>query len=156
MEDLLKGGPVRSGSVGPGQAQQLVECPKEMVGRVIGRGGETIKGLQSQTGARIQIDQAASPCTVTITGDPYCVDAATRAVTDVINGGSTAPYSAANQHQLAAAAVYGHHAGYGGHPGHHPGHQQQFQGYAPHMAGGYGGYPGGYPGAGYPQVTPRV
>jgi hypothetical protein len=39
-------------SVGPGQAQQLVECPKEMVGRVIGRGGETIKGLQSQTAGR--------------------------------------------------------------------------------------------------------
>jgi hypothetical protein len=68
------------------------------------------------TGARIQIDQSATPCTVTITGNPYCVDAASRAVTDVINGGSTAPYSAANQHQLAAAAaaVYGHHPGYGG------------------------------------------
>ena len=62
VEDLLKGGPVRSGSVGPGQAQHLVECPKEMVGRVIGRGGETIKGLKSQTGARIQIDQTTSPC----------------------------------------------------------------------------------------------
>ena len=72
-----------------------------MVGRVIGRGGETIKGLQSQTGARIQIDQTATPCTVTITGNPYCVEAAARAVTDVINGGSTAPYSAATQHQMA-------------------------------------------------------
>jgi hypothetical protein len=60
----IKGGPVGSGSVGPGQAQQVVECPKEMVGRVIGRGGETIKGLQSQTGARIQIDQSSAPCTV--------------------------------------------------------------------------------------------
>jgi len=36
----------------------VVECPKEMVGRIIGRGGETIKGLQAQTGARVQIDQA--------------------------------------------------------------------------------------------------
>ena len=157
VEDLLKGGPVRSGSVGPGQAQHLVECPKEMVGRVIGRGGETIKGLQSQTGARIQIDQTTSPCTVTITGNPYCVEAAARAVTDVINGGSTAPYSAANQHQLAAAAaaqLYGHHPGFGGHPGMHPG---QFGGHPAaygHMGayGGFPGYPGGgYPGGGYPQ-----
>lgn len=142
VEDLLKGGPVRNGSVGPGQAQKLVDCPKEMVGRVIGRGGETIKGLQSQTGARIQIDQTATPCTVTITGNPYCVEAAARAVTDVINGGSTAPYSAATQHQMAAAAaaVYGHH-GYGGHPGMDP----RFGGYHPMM----GGYPGGYPGMGF-------
>ena len=156
VEDLLKGGPVRSGSVGPGQAQHLVECPKEMVGRVIGRGGETIKGLQSQTGARIQIDQTTSPCTVTITGNPYCVEAAARAVTDVINGGSTAPYSAANQHQLAAAAaaqLYGHHPGFGGHPGMHPG---QFGGHPAaygHM-GAYGGFPG-YPGGGYPGGYPQ-
>ena len=141
VEDLLKGGPVRNGSVGPGQAQKLVDCPKEMVGRVIGRGGETIKGLQSQTGARIQIDQTATPCTVTITGNPYCVEAAARAVTDVINGGRRRPYSAATQHQMAAAAaaVYGHH-GYGGHLGMDP----RFGGYHPMM----GGYPGGYPGMG--------
>ena len=158
VEDLLKGGPVRSGSVGPGQAQHLVECPKEMVGRVIGRGGETIKGLQSQTGARIQIDQTPSPCTVTITGNPYCVEAAARAVTDVINGGSTAPYSAANQHQLAAAAVaqiYGHHPQFGGHPGMHPGQFGGHQVAYGHM-GAYGQFPGaygggGYPGGGYPQ-----
>ena len=158
VEDLLKGGPVRSGSVGPGQAQHLVECPKEMVGRVIGRGGETIKGLQSQTGARIQIDQTTSPCTVTITGNPYCVEAAARAVTDVINGGSTAPYSAANQHQLAAAAaaqIYGHHPQFGGHPGMHPGQFGGHQVAYGHM-GAYGQFPGaygggGYPGGGYPQ-----
>lgn len=34
-----------------------MECPKHLVGRVIGRGGETIQMLQAKTGARIQIDQ---------------------------------------------------------------------------------------------------
>jgi hypothetical protein len=87
----------------------LARCPKEMVGRVIGRGGETVKGLQSRTGARIQIDQSTSPCSVTITGNPYCVDVASRAVADVIHGGSTAPYSAAN----ANAAQQQQMAGYG-------------------------------------------
>ena len=48
-----QGGPVRSGSVGPGPAQQLVECPKEMVGRVIGRGGETIKVGAVRVGTRL-------------------------------------------------------------------------------------------------------
>ena len=96
------------GGVGPGQAQQSVRCPKEMVGRVIGRGGETVKGLQATTGARIQIDQSASPCVVTITGNPRCVDAAARAVADVVRGGSTAAYGAANQRReaMAAAATY--------------------------------------------------
>lgn len=68
-----------------------------MVGRVIGRGGETIKGLQTATGARVQIDQTGMPCTVTITGSPYCVDAAVRSVSDIINGGSTAHYQVCAQ-----------------------------------------------------------
>ena len=109
VEELLRGGGARlGGGVGPGQAQQSVRCPKEMVGRVIGRGGETVKGLQAATGARIQIDQSASPCVVTITGNPRCVDAAARAVADVVRGGSTAAYGAANQRReaMAAAATY--------------------------------------------------
>ena len=109
VEELLRGGGARlGGGVGPGQAQQSVRCPKEMVGRVIGRGGEAVKGLQATTGARIQIDQSASPCVVTITGNPRCVDAAARAVADVVRGGSTAAYGAANQRMeaMAAAATY--------------------------------------------------
>ena len=42
---------------------------------IVGRGGETIKGLQAQTGARLQIDQATTPCKIIITGNPYCVEA---------------------------------------------------------------------------------
>ena len=56
-------GALPQGYVGPGQGQNVVECPKEMVGRIIGRGGETIKGLQAQTGARVQIDQAGEHST---------------------------------------------------------------------------------------------
>jgi hypothetical protein len=37
----------------------VVECPKSMVGRVIGKGGETIKSLQQYTGAMIQVSGAA-------------------------------------------------------------------------------------------------
>jgi hypothetical protein len=36
----------------------VVECPKSMVGRVIGKGGETIKALQQYTGAMIQASVA--------------------------------------------------------------------------------------------------
>lgn len=37
----------------------VVECPKSMVGRVIGKGGETIKSLQQYTGAMIQVGGGA-------------------------------------------------------------------------------------------------
>lgn len=38
----------------------VVECPKSMVGRVIGKGGETIKSLQQYTGAMIQVGAAGT------------------------------------------------------------------------------------------------
>lgn len=47
----------------------VVACPRNMVGRVIGKGGETIKALQQYTGAIIQIDQSQDPTRVTIAGD---------------------------------------------------------------------------------------
>ena len=46
----------------------VVACPRNMVGRVIGKGGETIKALQQYTGAVIQIDQSQDPTRVTIAG----------------------------------------------------------------------------------------
>ena len=56
--------------------------------QVIGRGGETIKAIQSATGARVQIDRAAG--TVAITGsDQRAVDEAARMITELIS--SAAP-----------------------------------------------------------------
>ena len=51
------------------QSTMTVACPRSMVGRVIGKGGETIKALQQYTGAMIQIDQSQDPTRVTIAGD---------------------------------------------------------------------------------------
>ena len=34
-----------------------MDCPQSMVGRVIGKSGETIKALQKHFGCNIQIDQ---------------------------------------------------------------------------------------------------
>ncbi len=63
---------------------RVIECPKHMVGRIIGKGGETVKGLQKQFAASIQIEQNAVPCKVTITGPPPAVAAVERAVMDLI------------------------------------------------------------------------
>ena len=54
-----------------------------MVGRVIGKQGETIKQLQRNTGANIQIDQKADPCTITITGPKNACSNAMREITAI-------------------------------------------------------------------------
>lgn len=59
-----------------------------MVGRVIGKGGETIKALQKNFGANIQIDQAIDPMRVTVAGQPQAVDGALAAVQEIIAGGN--------------------------------------------------------------------
>ena len=61
-----------------------------MVGRVIGKGGETIKALQKNFGCNIQIDQTIDPMKVTVAGQPGPVESAAAAVTEIINGGN--PY----------------------------------------------------------------
>lgn len=63
-----------------------VDCPKSMVGRVIGKNGETIKALQTYTGALIQIDQTVEPTRVTISGTPHSLSLAVSMVTDIVKG----------------------------------------------------------------------
>ncbi|KAF6263174.1 hypothetical protein COO60DRAFT_1624723 [Scenedesmus sp. NREL 46B-D3] len=63
-----------------------VDCPKSMVGRVIGKSGETIKALQTYTGALIQIDQTVEPTKVTISGTPHSLSLAVSMVTDIVKG----------------------------------------------------------------------
>ena len=64
----------------------VVECPMSMVGRVIGKGGETIKALQQYTGAMIQIDQSCDPTRVTIAGMPQALQLAVAMVCDIVRG----------------------------------------------------------------------
>ena len=69
-----------------------VSCPPGLVGRVIGKGGETIKGLQAQSGAHIAIDQRfpeGVDRVVTVSGPAGCVDTAVALVEDVLRGDPT-------------------------------------------------------------------
>ncbi len=45
------------GAPGQGDVSETVECPPGIVGRIIGRGGETIRGLQQASGAHIVVNQ---------------------------------------------------------------------------------------------------
>lgn len=68
----------------------MIDCNKSIVGRVIGKGGETIKTLQKNFGANIQIDQQTEPMKITVSGQPHAVEAAAAAVQEIVNGGN--PY----------------------------------------------------------------
>jgi len=70
-EELIKGE--------PGSAQAIIQkytagvtltvkCPRNIIGRIIGKGGETIKGLQRKYSVSVQIDQNSDPMIITVSG----------------------------------------------------------------------------------------
>eukprot|EP01023_Acetabularia_acetabulum_P000723 TRINITY_DN10294_c0_g1_i4.p1 TRINITY_DN10294_c0_g1~~TRINITY_DN10294_c0_g1_i4.p1 ORF type:complete len:441 (+),score=100.12 TRINITY_DN10294_c0_g1_i4:194-1516(+) len=65
---------------------QYIECPKGLVGRVIGKGGDTIKNLQRDTGASVQIDQSVNPCKITVNGMRGSVDKAVGQLYSIMQG----------------------------------------------------------------------
>ncbi|XWS23304.1 hypothetical protein CRYUN_Cryun28dG0000500 [Craigia yunnanensis] len=69
-----------------------IQVPNEKVGLIIGRGGETIKGLQTRSGARIQLIPQHLPegdeskeRTVRVTGDKKQIEIAREMIKDVMN-----------------------------------------------------------------------
>ena len=80
-----------------------------MVGRVIGKGGETIKAMQREFQANIQIDQTSLPMKITISGQPASVERAYGVVAEIVAGGN--PYiggsvgHAGNAHVLASTLL---------------------------------------------------
>lgn len=72
------------------QQEVVVDCPQDLVGRVIGRGGETIRELQQKTGCSIQIDQKfpdGVPRKITVKGPQERIDAAKEMVKSVMCNG---------------------------------------------------------------------
>jgi hypothetical protein len=64
----------------------VIGCPKSMVGRVIGKNGETIKALQKYTGSLIQVNQLEDPCQITVSGTMQSLSLSVPMVSDIING----------------------------------------------------------------------
>jgi len=80
-----------SPAIGNGAPGELTtfECPKSLVGRVIGKGGETINELQRRSGARIQIEQRVpegAPCIIEVQGHDNAVAEAIRLTNEVMAG----------------------------------------------------------------------
>lgn len=124
---------------GGGNQTQTMECSKPMVGRIIGRKGETVTMLQQKSGAKIQIEQTCNPCKIMMTGNPQNIAVAMQLINELINTGSITggmqsgmpgmnPYGGMNQ----APQQFGGYPPHGGGSGFPPGPQGQF---------GYGGNP---------------
>merc|ERR1719309_1416352 len=106
---------------GPGpDIQENFSVPSNKVGLVMGKGGETIKQICSQSGAHCQVrgggPDGAREKTIVIKGSPEAVDIAKRLISEKVNGGP---------------------GGYGGGGGGYHQPEPQFGGYD-------GGHPGGY------------
>ena len=72
-----------------GDIHQVVDCPQGIVGRVIGRGGETIRALQQASNAHIVVDQnypEGQPRKVKVSGNREAVSTAVKMVTELIQG----------------------------------------------------------------------
>lgn len=72
---------------------QTIDCPQQVVGRVIGASGATIRDLQTRCGCRIQIDQnfpEGHPRKITFTGTPDAVAMGIYMVQQVMEHGPSA------------------------------------------------------------------
>lgn len=70
------------------EAEDVMEVPQSMVGRVIGRGGETIQRLQRESGARLDVTTGGGdPCPVRITGSRESVSRARFLISELLERG---------------------------------------------------------------------
>jgi hypothetical protein len=63
-----------------------LDCPRELVGRLIGKHGVSVKGIQLFSGAVIEINQQVDPSTIVIIGSSTSVALARGIVTDIVKG----------------------------------------------------------------------
>eukprot|EP01018_Ginkgo_biloba_P024934 Gb_31122 [translate_table: standard] len=80
------------GSVQSGGEQIQMQVPNNKVGLIIGKGGETIKNLQSRSGARVQLiplhlpeGDTSTERTVQVTGNKQQIEAAQEMIKEVIS-----------------------------------------------------------------------
>jgi rRNA processing protein Krr1/Pno1 len=72
----------------PGTTDSCIEVPPKQIGAVIGRGGENIKTITKETGAKINMpDRDSDSNTVTITGSSEAVQQAMNAIKQLMEKG---------------------------------------------------------------------
>lgn len=122
LDQLLNGGSVAA-LRGPGQQMQqpqmLINVPGDLVGLLIGRGGDTIKNIQQMCGCNVKIDQnnGAAVRVVTVTGPQENWAYAEELIQEKVQGAGEVQSSssaAASAYPAAATAGYAYYDANGG------------------------------------------
>jgi predicted RNA-binding protein YlqC (UPF0109 family) len=105
---LLCTPPALGSAVAADFCSQEVLVAREHIGRVIGTKGDTIRGLQSLNGVRIQIEQSVDPCKVIVTGPtPEACASCVACIHEIVSGhASKGKYSYAHFQQHTAQAAH--------------------------------------------------
>lgn len=148
------------------QVEVTFQVPTYKCGVIIGRGGETIKQINQQSGAHCELDRRAPPGngqekTFIIRGDNECVENAKRIISDKIQ--MPLYFTPASGGQSAAGGSAGGNAGQinSAMPTNYPGIPQQQMGYPKQQWGNSPGGPGSDQGSAsvggnsYPQQWPQ-
>ncbi|KAF9148965.1 hypothetical protein BG015_009272 [Linnemannia schmuckeri] len=132
--------------------------PQESIGLVIGRGGETVKQLQIQSRAKIQVQQvdpsvpAPVERTINLFGPPEAVEYAKQLIMEKVNGARDNDRYGGRDQGGYGVSSGGYGGGYGGYN-----QQQSYQQPAQSAAAGYGQqYGSGYGAAAAPAATPAA
>merc|ERR1711865_757873 len=83
--------PQQGAAGGAGATTTTIQVPDGQVGAIVGKGGESIKQIQMQTGTRVQVsqrDDSGADRTVTITGEAGAVQLAHQYITAKMNEAS--------------------------------------------------------------------
>ncbi|XP_050099956.1 probable ATP-dependent RNA helicase DDX43 [Anopheles aquasalis] len=71
-----------------GSDSVTIPIPSNMVAKVIGRGGATVRQMREESGARIDVDNANGEGTVRISGSASAVEVARKAIDNLLNASS--------------------------------------------------------------------
>ncbi|KAJ4843911.1 hypothetical protein Tsubulata_034437 [Turnera subulata] len=137
--------------------QLEMQVPNEKVGLIIGRGGDTIKGLQARSGARIQLIPQHPPegdgskeRTVRVTGDRRQIELAREMILDVMSqnvrsSSFSGGFSQQHPYRPRGPSGPGHWGPRGPHSSHSMPYEYQQRGPYPSQShyppSSYGGYP---------------
>lgn len=106
------------------EAEETVDIPFSMVGRVIGKGGETVQRLQRESGAKIDVNNQLDPSPVRLTGSPDAIIRAKYLIREILDRAGQPPewrvQPQATYPGYDAWAMWSQRAGYALPPGMHP------------------------------------
>mmetsp|Transcript_107 Transcript_107/g.179 ORF Transcript_107/g.179 Transcript_107/m.179 type:complete len:540 (-) Transcript_107:569-2188(-) len=72
-----------------GEMKQTIDVPKSVVGKIIGKGGETITTIQRKSGSKVTVDQSVPegmPCKVMMSGSAQGLAIASQLINEIMMG----------------------------------------------------------------------